>query len=132
MYGNALSYDIFYLLFYYLMEPTSWYKIISWELVGFLFVSVLRFKKYTSGLYPLLIQETLEAELATELGYPKNGSRGHCKKTYAVMFLDAIHYKIKQEGYIVNKAVYMVIGVDMDGCKDVLGMYIGEHETSKF
>ena len=50
----------------------------------------------------------------------------------AVVFLDAIHYKVKQEGHIVNKAVYMVIGVDMDGNKDVLGMYIGEHETSKF
>jgi transposase-like protein len=46
--------------------------------------------------------------------------------------LDAIHYKVKQEGQIVNKAVYIVIGIDMDGMKDVLGMYIGEHETSKF
>ena len=54
------------------------------------------------------------------------------QKTYAVVFLDAIHYKVKQEGHIVNKAVYMVIGIDLDGCKDVLGMYIGEHETSKF
>lgn len=52
--------------------------------------------------------------------------------TYAVVFLDAIHYKVKQEGHIVNKAVYMVIGIDLDGCKDVLGMYIGGHETSKF
>ena len=54
------------------------------------------------------------------------------QRTYAVVFLDAIHYKVKQEGHIVNKAVYMVIGIDFDGCKDVLGMWIGEHETSKF
>ena len=54
------------------------------------------------------------------------------QKTYAVVFLDAIYYKVKQEGHIMNKAVYMVIGIDMDGIKDVLGMYIGEHETSKF
>ena len=52
--------------------------------------------------------------------------------TYAVVFMDAIHYKVKHESHIVNKAVYMVIGIDMDGKKDVLGMYIGEHETSKF
>jgi transposase-like protein len=51
---------------------------------------------------------------------------------YAVVFLDAIHFKVKQEGHIVNKAAYMVVGVDLDGCKDVLGMWIGEHETSKF
>ena len=54
------------------------------------------------------------------------------QKTYAVLFLDDIHYKVKQEGHIVNKAVYMVIGVDLDGYKDVLGRYIGEYETSKF
>jgi transposase-like protein len=54
------------------------------------------------------------------------------QRAYAVVFLDAIHYKVKQEGHIVNKAVYMVIGIDFDGNKDVLGMWIGEHETSKF
>lgn len=51
---------------------------------------------------------------------------------YAVVFLDAIHYKVRQEGHIVNKAAYMCIGVDLDGSKDVLGIWIGEHETSKF
>lgn len=51
---------------------------------------------------------------------------------YAVVFLDAIHFKVKQEGHIVNKAAYMAVGVDLDGCKDVLGMWIGEHETAKF
>ncbi|CAG7653218.1 IS256 family transposase ISDku1 [Paenibacillus solanacearum] len=41
---------------------------------------------------------------------------------YAVVFLDAIHFKVKQDGAIVNKAAYMVIGIDLDGNKDVLGM----------
>ena len=44
------------------------------------------------------------------------------QKIYAAVFMDAIHYKVKQEGHIVNKAVYMVIGIDMDGGKDVLGI----------
>ena len=52
--------------------------------------------------------------------------------TYAVVFLDAIHYKVRQEGAIVNKAAYMCIGIDLDGRKDVLGIWIGESETSKF
>jgi len=51
---------------------------------------------------------------------------------YAVVFLDAIHFKVRQDGHIINKAAYMVIGVDMDGCKDVLGMWIGENESAKF
>jgi transposase-like protein len=54
------------------------------------------------------------------------------QNVYAAVFLDAIHFKVKQEGHIVNKAAYMVIGIDLDGCKDVLGMWIGEHESSKF
>ena len=63
-------------------------------------------------------------------------SNGTCavqtQRVYAAVFLDAIHFKVKQEGHIVNKAAYMVIGIDLDGCKDVLGMWIGEHESSKF
>jgi len=51
---------------------------------------------------------------------------------YALVFLDAIHFKVKQDGAIVNKAVYMVIGIDLDGNKDVLGMWIGENESAKF
>ncbi|WP_025715638.1 IS256 family transposase [Paenibacillus sp. 1-18] len=51
---------------------------------------------------------------------------------YAVVYLDAIHFKVKQDGAIINKAAYMVIGIDLDGNKDVLGMWIGENESSKF
>ncbi|MDR7313781.1 IS256 family transposase [Brevibacillus nitrificans] len=54
------------------------------------------------------------------------------QSVYAVVFLDAIHFKVKQEGQIVNKAAYMVIGIDLDGNKDVLGIWIGENESAKF
>lgn len=47
-----------------------------------------------------------------------------------MVFMDAIHYHTK--GSVVNKAVYIAIGIDMSGCKDVLGLYIGEVDTSKF
>ncbi|WP_207659232.1 IS256 family transposase, partial [Anaerobacterium chartisolvens] len=43
------------------------------------------------------------------------------QSVYAIAFLDAIHYKVRQEGHIVNKAAYMCVGVDLDGNKDVLG-----------
>ena len=46
--------------------------------------------------------------------------------------MDAIHYKIRDNGQIVNKAAYVVLGINMDGYKDVLGIWIGENETSKF
>jgi transposase-like protein len=51
---------------------------------------------------------------------------------YAVVFLDAIHYHVRSEGQIVKKAVYIAIGVDMDGRKDVLGMWVGENESAKY
>ena len=51
---------------------------------------------------------------------------------YAVVFLDAIHYHVRSEGRIVKRAVYIVLGIDMDGRKDVLGMYVGENESAKF
>ena len=44
------------------------------------------------------------------------------ESVYAVVFLDAIHYHVRSEGQIVKKAVYISIGIDLDGHKDVLGM----------
>lgn len=51
---------------------------------------------------------------------------------YAVVFLDAIHYHVRSEGQIIKKAVYIAIGIDLDGKKDVLGMWVGENESAKF
>lgn len=51
---------------------------------------------------------------------------------YAVVFLDAIHYHVRSEGHIVKKAVYIAIGIDPDGHKDVLGMWVGENESAKY
>lgn len=51
---------------------------------------------------------------------------------YPFVFMDAIHYKIKENHRYVTKAAYVVLGVTMEGQKDILGMWIGEHESSKF
>ena len=51
---------------------------------------------------------------------------------YAVMFLDAIHFHVRSEGQIVKKAVYIAIGINLDGRKDVLGMWVGENESAKY
>ena len=51
---------------------------------------------------------------------------------YAFVFLDAIHYKIREDGHVLNRAAYVVIGIDIDGNKDILGIWIGENESSKF
>jgi transposase-like protein len=54
------------------------------------------------------------------------------ESVYAVLFMDAIHFHVRSEGQIVKKAVYVAIGVGLDGRRDVLGMWVGENESSKF
>lgn len=51
---------------------------------------------------------------------------------YPIIFMDAIHYKVKQDNRVINKAAYAVIGVNLDGIKEVLGIWIGGNETSKY
>ncbi len=54
------------------------------------------------------------------------------EEVYAFVFMDAIHFHVRSEGQIVKKAVYIAIGINMDGLKEVLGMWIGENESAKF
>ena len=54
------------------------------------------------------------------------------EEIYAVVFMDAIHYHVRNEGRIVKRAVYIEIGIDMEGRKDVLGMYVRQNESAKF
>ena len=54
------------------------------------------------------------------------------EEVYAVVFMDAIHFHVRSEGHIVKKAVYIAIGINMEGIKEVLGMWVGENESSKF
>jgi putative transposase len=54
------------------------------------------------------------------------------ESVYAMVMLDAIHYKVREEGMVVKKAVYIAIGTDLEGKKDVLGIWIGATESSKY
>ncbi|HIZ38817.1 MAG TPA: IS256 family transposase [Candidatus Anaerobutyricum stercoris] len=54
------------------------------------------------------------------------------EEIYAVVFMDAIHYHVRNEGRIVKRAVYIAIGIDTEDHKDVLGMYVGQNEIAKF
>jgi len=51
---------------------------------------------------------------------------------YPFVFMDAIHYKVKEDHQVVTKAAYVVLGITLEGNKDILGIWIGEHESSKF
>ena len=51
---------------------------------------------------------------------------------YPFVYLDAIHYKVRDEGHYVSKAFYTVLGVNLEGKKEILGLYLNESEGAKF
>ena len=53
-------------------------------------------------------------------------------KVYPVVFFDAIHYKVREDGKVVSKAVYVSLAINTEGKREVLGFYVGEAESSKF
>jgi putative transposase len=96
-------------------------------------VSVRDIQDHLEQLYGVEVSPTMISNVTNKLvPLIKEWQSRPLQSVYAVVFLDAIHFKVKQDGHIVNKAAYMVIGIDLDGNKDVLGMWIGEHESSKF
>jgi len=53
-------------------------------------------------------------------------------EVYPIVYLDAIRVKVRQDGRVINKAVYLAIGVNLEGVKEVLGMWTAETEGAKF
>jgi len=51
---------------------------------------------------------------------------------YPIIWLDAMHFKVKEEGRVVHKALYNILGVDVHGHKEILGLYISESEGANF
>lgn len=53
------------------------------------------------------------------------------KRLYVIVYLDAIHYQVREEGSYISKAVYTCYGVDPDGQRDILGLYLSESEGAR-
>lgn len=51
---------------------------------------------------------------------------------YCIVWMDAIHYKVRDEGKVKSRAVYNILGINKDGKKDLLGMYVSENEGANF
>ena len=54
------------------------------------------------------------------------------EEIYPFVYIDAIHFNVKENGVIGKKAAYVAMGISKEGIKEVLGIYIGENESSKF
>lgn len=54
------------------------------------------------------------------------------KSCYPILFMDAVHFKVKQDGHYVMKAAYNCFGIDADGNREILGIWIGNAESARF
>lgn len=75
---------------------------------------------------------TLSAVTDKIIGEVKAWQQRELESHYPFVWLDAIHYKVKDKGRYVSKAIYTVLGLKMDGRKEVLGLYLSESEGANF
>ena len=84
-------------------------------------------------IYGLEVSDTTVSRITDKiLPIAKELRQRSLESVYAVVFPDAIHYHVRSEGQVVKKAVYIAIGINLDGKKDVLGMWVDENESAKF
>ena len=84
-------------------------------------------------IYGIDVSDTTVSRITDKiLPIAKEWQQRPLEAVYAVVFMDAIHYHVRSEGRIIKKAVYIAIGINLDGRKEVLGMWVGENESAKF
>ncbi len=54
------------------------------------------------------------------------------ESVYPIVWMDAIHYKIREEGLYISKAIYTLLGLNIDGEKEILGIYLSDNESASY
>ena len=105
-------------------------KILSMYALG---MSYRDISSHVEEIYQVSIS-TATISLITDkiIGKVKEWQARPLESIYPFVWLDAIHYKIKEDGRYISKAVYTILGVRLDGRKEVLGLYISENEGANF
>ena len=84
-------------------------------------------------IYGIEVSDTTVSRITDKiLPIAKEWQQRPLENVKAVVYLDAIDYHVRRAGTIRKKAVYIAIGINLDGKKDVLGMWVGENESAKF
>lgn len=90
-------------------------------------------ESHMKDLYDIDISDSTISRITNKiLPIVKKWQERPLEEVYAVVYMDAIHYHVRSEGRIVKRAVYIVLGINMDGKKEVLGIYVGDNESAKF
>ena len=90
-------------------------------------------EEHIRNIYGIEVSDTTVSRITDKiLPIAREWQQRPLEAIYAVVFMAAIHYHVRSEGRIIKKAVYIAIGINLDGRKDVLGMWVGENESAKF
>ena len=105
-------------------------KIIRLYAIG---MSTRDISKQIKEIYGCEISESLVSDITDKI-LPKieEWKTRILDEVYPVIYIDAVHFSVKENGIVTKKAVYVVLGINSNGIKDVLGIYIGENESSKY
>lgn len=91
------------------------------------------FEAHIRDIYGVEVSDTTVSRITDKiLPVAKEWQQRPLESVYVVVFMDAIHFHVRSEGQIVKKAVYIAIGINLDGKKNVLGMWVGENESAKY
>ena len=96
-------------------------------------MSIRDISSHIKSIYNIEISHTLVSKITDRILPVANEWQNRpLDSVYPIVFMDAIHYKVRTEGRVVSKAAYIAIGINMEGFKEVLGIWIGENESSKY
>jgi transposase-like protein len=89
--------------------------------------------KHIKELYQMDISATALSTITDKVVPAMNEWRCRpLESVYAFVYLDCMHYKVREGGSVVSRAVYNILGVTLSGSKDLIGMYVSESEGAKF
>ncbi len=105
-------------------------KILSMFSMG---MSYRDIKSHVADLYGLELSEaSLTAVTDQLIPQLKEWQQRSLDEVYPIIWLDAIHYKVKDNGRYVSKAIYTILGVNLEGKKELLGLYLSESEGANY
>ncbi|MDK8281164.1 MAG: IS256 family transposase [Peptoniphilus lacrimalis] len=88
---------------------------------------------HIKGIYGFGISETMVSKITNKiLPTIEEWQNRPLERLYPIVFLDAIHYHVRENNIVVKKAVYIALGYNLEGFKEILGMWVGENESSKY
>lgn len=89
--------------------------------------------KHIKEIYGFGISESMVSKITNKiLPTIEEWQNRPLEKVYPFVFLDAIHYHVRENNIVVKKAVYIALGYNTEGYKEILGMWVGENESSKY